>query len=215
METYYKAVRPDGTSFYDHATKWSAGKITRHPQAGTGDASEYLSVSTSPTDCTGFEWPCRLLTVRPVRGHAVFTPDAGGLPNKRASDAWMVTGELPAHEAFGPQGVHVVALIESARNLTADQASSLRTARDAAGYVARSAAWDAARDAAGYAAGYAAWDAAQYAAGYVAWDAAWDAAGHVARALIVRDLITTEQYDTLTLPWRKVVGRIHPDDPEV
>ena len=54
-----------------------------------------------------------------------------------------------------------------------------------------------------------------------AWDAAWaaarDAAGVAAWALVVRDLIGTHgftqaHYDTLTGPWRKVVGPCHPDD---
>jgi hypothetical protein len=47
-----------------------------------------------------------------------------------------------------------------------------------------------------------AWDAAWDAARAAARDAAWDAA----RALIVRDLITPEQFDLLTGPWRSVMG---------
>ena len=68
--------------------------------------------------------------------------------------------------------------------------------------------------------GDAAWDAA-------AADAAWDAAGDAAdaaqvaaRALVVRDLIgqhgyTQDDYDTLTRPWRQVIGPIHSDDPDL
>ena len=37
----------------------------------------------------------------------------------------------------------------------------------------------------------------------------------VALALVVRDLISTEDYDTLTLPWRQTIGPIHPDDKEL
>ena len=67
-------------------------------------------------------------------------------------------------------------------------------AREAAREAARdAAAWDAARDAARDAA---AWDAA-------AWDAAaWDAAEDAACAVVARDLITAEQFDTLTAPMR-------------
>ncbi|MBC7591653.1 MAG: hypothetical protein H7226_11510 [Salinibacterium sp.] len=35
------------------------------------------------------------------------------------------------------------------------------------------------------------------------------------QALGARDLLSPEDYDTFTLPWRSKVGRIHPDDPEV
>jgi hypothetical protein len=50
-----------------------------------------------------------------------------------------------------------------------------------------------------------------------AWDATWDAARDAAWALVVRDLIgehwfTQAHYDTLTGPWRTVVGPVHPDD---
>src|SRR4051794_33835936 len=124
MEQYYKAVRPDGTSFYDQHTGWELGKITRHPSADLdnhdGDPARYLSVSVSPTDCTGFRWPARLFRVAPVRGHKVITPRPD-LPNKRASDAWKPVEDLPAHQLFGPQGVHVAALIDRSQSLTASE----------------------------------------------------------------------------------------------
>jgi hypothetical protein len=41
------------------------------------------------------------------------------------------------------------------------------------------------------------------------------AAQGAASALVVRDLLNAEQYDTLTGPWRKNVGRIHPDDADL
>ena len=130
--------------------------------------------------------------------------------------------EPPAHEVFGPQGTHVVALIDRARHLTPGEASAL----NAPSYAARDAARDAVVTAAGasarrYDALTVAWDAMLDAAWDAAWDDdAWDATwgtswGGVldaARALIVRDLITTEDYDTLTRPWREVIGPIHPED---
>ena len=48
-----------------------------------------------------------------------------------------MTGKLPAPEVFGPQGAHVVALIERARRLTPDEVSALGAARDAALGAAR------------------------------------------------------------------------------
>ena len=118
-----------------------------------------------------------------------------------------MTGKLPAPEVFGPQCVHVVALIERARRLTPGEVSALEDAWD----PMLVAAWDAARDAAWVAARDAALDAALDAAEDAAWDAARDAAG----VLVVRDLISTEVYDTLTRPWREAIGPIHPDDLDI
>jgi hypothetical protein len=92
--TLYKAVRPDGASFYDPSFRWltKAGNLpkrpVKHPAVG---GLGYLSASTSEADCTGFQWPCRLLTVEPVGD--LFTPDATRLRNKRAARAFRVTGE--------------------------------------------------------------------------------------------------------------------------
>ena len=61
VETYYKAVRPDGTDFYSGRVAWDrVGEIVRHPDPGSPggeDADGYLSVSVSPADCTGMRWP--------------------------------------------------------------------------------------------------------------------------------------------------------------
>jgi len=45
-----------------------------------------------------------------------------------------------------------------------------------------------------------------------AWGAAWDAA---TRDLIGQHGYTQAHYDTLTRPWREVVGRLHPDDADL
>ena len=189
-ETYYKAVRPDGTDFYSGRVLWDrVGEIVEHPNPGTPggeDAKGYLSVSVSPTDCTGMLWPCRLLVVEPVEGIPVWEPTTG-MPSKRASHAWRVVGELPAHEALGPNGAEIVVFLDLLPTLT-------RTQWDAAG--------DAALAAAGGAAWGAAWDAAWDAARGAAWDAARDAARDAALALLVRDLITTKHFDVLTAPMR-------------
>ena len=165
--TYYKAVRPDGTSFYDPDFRWVPesglieGVVVTHPAPHDANPSGWLSVATVPTDCTGMGWPCRLLAVEPVEGNPVTAP-LDDLPHKRAASAWRVVRELPATDALGPQGVEVAAIIERASRLTPDEVRRL------------SAAWTAARA------------------------AAW--------AALTRDLITTEQYDTLMAPWREVIG---------
>ena len=215
--TYFKAVRPDGTDFHTGTVQWAPPEghegewIVRHPAATEigDDASGYLSVATVATDCTATSWPCRLLTVEAIGD--VTIPSPSDLPSKRAGVAFRVTGELPAHEALGPQGEAAAALIDRARRLTADELDSLDAARDATWDAAWAAAWAAARDAAWAAA----WDAARTAAWAAACDAARAAAWATAGALVVRDLITTDRYDTLTRAWREVIGPIHPDDPDM
>ena len=96
-------------------------------------------------------------------------------------------------DVFGPQWAQVCAVVLRAARLTVDEAKAINAAWDAAWGAARGAAWDAARD------------------------AAWDAALGAAVALVSRDLIgqhgfTQTHYDTLTGPWRKVIGPVHPDD---
>ena len=235
-ETYWKSVRLDGTDFRTGAVQWAtpgAGRTrprtVKHPtakQIGV-DASGYLSVSTVPTDCTGMQWPCRLLTVEPVEGHEVTTPEPGTDPHKRASVAWRVTGEVDAYIALGPQAAQVAALIARAATLTEDEARRLRTAWDAVLYAARCAAlyaaWPASRAAAWDATQEATWgaarDATRGASRFASWRAsrfaAWDASWYAACALVARDLVSTEHYDTLTTPWRTAIGPIHPDDPNL
>ena len=210
VETYYKAVRPDGTDFYSGRVLWGrVGEIVEHPNPGSPggeDAKGYLSVSVSPADCTGMSWPCRLFEVEPVEGAPVWEPTPS-LPSKRASHAWRVARELPAYEALGPNGVGVAAFLELLPTLTRAQWSATW---EATWEATRDATWEATRDAAREAAWAAAWDAAWAAARDAAWeatweaarDAAWDATRDATWALVMRDLITTEQFDTLTAPMR-------------
>ena len=208
MHTYYKAVQPDGTDFFTGAVQWAPPEgyggewIVRHPTAteiGT-DAGSHLSVSATPTDCLGMEWPCRLFEVEAV---GETQPDSS-YENKVKGVAFRVVRELDAHRVFGPQGEYVAALIERVGRLTDAETDQLAAAAGAAD-------WGAAVDAAWAAARIAARDAARDAAGDAAGDAAWDAAW----GLLVRDLIATEDYDTLTRAWREVIGPIHPDDPDL
>ena len=210
MTTYWKAVRPDGTDFHTGTVQWAppAGHVgewlVRHPTASViGDgASGYLSVASVPTDCTGMEWPCRLLEVEAVG--EVTTPNLA-LPHKRAGLTFRVLRETPATEALGPQGEHVAALIRSIPDITRTPTARFSLARDAT--------WYAARDAVRAAAWAAAWNAVRDAVRDATWDAAWNAARDATLALLVRDIITTEHYDALTSPWRTAIGPIHPDDP--
>ena len=200
MTTYYKATREDGTDFntgtIDYAAALGTDVPVTHPGGGTSltDAADYLSVSTSPSDCTRFRWPCRLFVVEPVDP---WTPHASDLPNKRACRSLLVIEERPAHEAFGPNGEAVVAVIDRASRLTLGEVERLAAAWDAVW----AAAWDAARDAA--------WDAVWDAAWAAVWGVVWDAARAAAWGAVahcVRDLITPEQFELLVGPWNTVIG---------
>ena len=127
VTTYYKAVRPDGTSFHDPSFRWvpesgpipDDGLLVSHPRhLDRRSAAGYLSVSTVPTDCAGMEWPCRLLEVVAVPRRKVITPEPDSLPNKRGASAWLVVGGLDPHLALGPQGPEVAAIIARAEGLT-------------------------------------------------------------------------------------------------
>ncbi|MGW1814104.1 hypothetical protein ACWCQM_11160 [Streptomyces sp. NPDC002125] len=116
---------------------------------------------------------------------------------------------------FGPGWAGVAQVVRQAASLTADQAGRIHdAARDAAWADARPAAEDAARAAARTSGRADAWHAARAAtwnAGWHAsrestwdrtWDTAWAASWSAAWAAVVRDLITPDQHDTLTGPWR-------------
>jgi len=192
---YYKATRPDATSFYDYTTRWQVGKIVRHPSPDLGlglCSAGCLHVSDAPGETlVGGSWPCRLFEVEP-RGEMIGPED-----HKYGCTVVKVVRELPAWQALGPNGEAVAALIERCKTLTNDEAKRLAatwaTARAAAWTAAWAAAWGAAR----YAAWTATWYAARDAASYAAWDAAW--------ALIVKDLITPEQFEILYGPWRSAM----------
>ena len=193
--TYWKAVREDGTDFYSGTVRWAPeqgdipaeGIAVAHPTstAWGEDHSTHLCASTSPTDCTGFKWPCRLLEMEPV---AEVHEHAG---SKVSALSWRVVRELPAMQALGPQGAAVAALIDGLRRLDAEALARLADARVAAW----DAVWVAARG------------AVRVAARDAAWVAAWDAAG----ALVVWDLIDPAQRTTLTAPIRTALPDLWAD----
>ena len=189
--TYWKAVREDGTDFYSGTVRWAPeqgdipaeGIAVAHPTstAWGEDHSTHLCASTSPTDCTGFKWPCRLLEMEPV---AEVHEHAG---SKVSALSWRVVRELPAMQALGPQGAAVAALIDGLRRLDAEALARLADARVAA------------------------WDAVWVAVRDAAWDAARVAARDAAVALVVWDLITSEHRDTLTAPIRTALPDLWAD----
>ena len=215
--TYWKAVREDGTDFYSGTVRWAPeqgdipaeGIAVAHPTstAWGEDHSTHLCASTSPTDCTGFKWPCRLLEMEPV---AEVREHAG---SKVSALSWRVVRELPAMQVLGPQGAAVAALIDGLRRLDAEALARLADAWDAARDAVRGAVRDAADAAVRGAVRGAAWDAVRGAA----WDAVRGAvrdaadAADAAVALVVWDLITSEHRDTLTAPIRTALPDLWAD----
>ena len=47
------------------------------------------------------------------------------------------------------------------------------------------------------------------------WDASWNVMANTIIALTLRGELSKKEYDTLTLPWRTIVGRVHAGDLEV
>lgn len=98
--------------------------------------------------------------------------------------------EWPAHEALGPQGEYVAAMLVPYTKVLKPSESmwrSLSSVRAAATAAKRSAAM-----------------------------ALLDSQvnGWAMQGVLVRDLISRADYDNLTRPWREHVGPIHPDDPD-
>lgn len=217
MTIYFKATRPNGTDFntgrIDYAKGLETGEPVKHPHArrGSEDATDYLSISTLATDCTGFSWPARLFEVKPVG--RVWTPHKDTLPHKRAAAGVTVVKELPAHLLFGPQGEQIVALLDQFAKLSLKDREALYRGRPLNWYDAYRAV--ALRD--GHA-GRAGLGAARCALGFRLGDWRGDGSAYgAALALLCRHLIgngfTQTQYDTLAAPWVKVTGqKLHPED---
>lgn len=214
MTEYYKAFRPDGTDFATGTTKPRKGRWMPRIEGDLVMCRRGYHVADAPAETLiGGRWPCKLARVEVPEGewqregHKLLVP------------TYRVVEWLPSWQALGPNGQEVVALIVRAGRLTAAELRSLAAAGDAAAgatrKAARIAAWsaavDAARDAAWRAAvdavGHAVWnaveDAVANAVANAVWNAVWNAMEDVVLALLARDLITTEQFETLYGPWRK------------
>jgi len=216
---YFKATRPDGTDFATGTTRPVMGEWMPRIEGRIELCKRGYHVSDAPAETLiGGSWPCRLFEVEIAEDVPAEYIDG----HKRVVHTYRPIRELPAWQALGPNGESVAALIDRARTLTPEEAERVNAARVAAGTAAVNAAWDsagtAARVAAGTAAVNAAWYAAWYAAGTweaavtAAWDAAlgaaWDAARDAVLALVVRDLITPEQFETLYGPWASVMEEV-------
>ena len=195
-KVHYKAVRPDGTDFATGTTRPVVGEWMPRIEGKLVLCERGYHVSDEPGETLiGGSWPCRLFEVEIDE----VTPYENVDGHKSVVHTYRPTKELPAWMALGPNGEKVAAIIERVKVLTQNEWRTLRRARyGSAGDAARSAAWNAARSAAWDATGDAAWNAV--------WNAVWGAAWGAVLATMTRDLITSEQFDTLYEPWRQVVN---------
>lgn len=141
--------------------------------------------------------------------------------------AWLSdTTPYDLENALGPQWQEIVALARRSRTLTAAEVRELsyfereylggppRVGRDEAAHNAHAVTWWVAWPSA-----IAALNANSHPRERVAQDAATQIT-RCASALCARDMIgkhdfTQKKYDSLTMPCRMVIGRVHPDDAEV
>lgn len=196
--TYYKAVRPDGTDFATGTTRPVIGEWMPSIEGELEICARGYHVSTKPAETlVGGSWPCRLFEVE-AKG---ISRQRDNNKHKRVCRTYRPIRELPAWMALGPNGEAVAALIEQCRALTPEQAAQLAAAGTAAG----AAVWAAVGDAVWAAVGASARAAAGTVARAAMWAAGGDAGGAAAWALIVRDLITPEQFDLLYGPWASVM----------
>lgn len=235
---YYKAVRPNGTDFHSGTVRWlpedlnipDVGWRVFHPHPAKDishrdcSASGYLSLAEIPTECTGMRWPCRLLVVEAgndvARDHVY--------PFKVRVKTARVIAELPSHVALGPQGASLARLIWRVGDLTLSDVARMyppelvysetgaaRSARYSAGLESTKMIIKKSRDAAGRAVDEAILSSMHRAAELCHSPLIWDVEEIIkstARALMVRDLISSRDYDALTDTWRRTIGRLHPED---
>ncbi|MHB1902618.1 MAG: hypothetical protein ACYCTG_00735 [Ferrimicrobium sp.] len=104
---------------------------------------------------------------------------------------------------YGPQTPEIEAIIAKLATLTDEQAKALTAARNEAWSEASDAAYDVALSAIWSGGRHDVWVAASTDTGY--WSAIWSVADDAILALMVRDLITPEQFELLYGPWTSVV----------
>ncbi len=175
-QTYFKALRPDGTSFYDSKTLWKPGElmpiINGHQNGPCGEGYHFGKSVKGAIQYAKF--PFRLWEAEPS-GTMLGEDDhktrwtSGRITKQVKLPMWAKRAEKFIESIKGVKWFSQTGKPRKAWKMFDTWAA----AWDAAG----DAAWDAARDAAWAAAGAAAWAAA----GDAARDAAWDAARAAAR----------------------------------
>jgi hypothetical protein len=176
--TFFKATRPDGTDFRTGTIPYAVGATVTHPIT-----SRYSDMR--PND------PATYLSVSVEPGESLvggswpcrlFRVEPVGRTVKRTDGSLPYKRGCRALRVVEELPAHV-ALGPNGEQVAALIERAWTVTADEARRV--DAAWDAA------------WGAAR--------DAAWAAARGAARALLVRDLITPDQFDRLYGPWASVI----------
>jgi hypothetical protein len=198
---FYKAVRPDCTDFTTGLTKLTLGEWMPDIRGRLAWCTNGYHVSDVITETLiarigAATWPARLFEVEApeVLSHQDMSP-------KHLCRTYRPVRELPAWQAFGPNGQEVVRFIESCEHITREQTNALALGKDTVWWAAKNASLlgrEAAHAASRLAAHHTAGEAA------CAWGG--NAAAYTAKALVVRDLITPAQFETITYPWVSVMG---------
>lgn len=235
MIVYYKATGSDGYDFRTRTINYAAALVSgdpvQHPAPHFDGASGYLSISVEPGETLiGGEWPCRLFEVQPI-GEVQTTRD---YPHKRAVHALRMVREVEAWRALGPQGAEIEAFISSivhvvqcnARESSVElvnaasyavETSTVRRAKNAARLSSRLLARNAAGNIAEAATRFAVSEAIRITSlgAWVPFELqlpTWPkipirlSALAAVEALLVRDRITEEHFNTLMRPWRILSG---------
>ena len=180
--TYYKAVRLDGTSFRDPGFRWLPEGWVSGDPIPQGWTVEHPNYS--PTGCaSGY------LSVSTV------TTDCTGMHWPPVLLEVEAVGDVRTPEPDVLPNKRAGGAFRVVRELPATDALGPQGVHVAA-LIERAASLTP-DDVRGLSAG---------------WEPAWGAARDAALALLARDLITREHYDTLTRPWASVIGKVHPDD---
>jgi len=107
---------------------------------------------------------------------------------------------------YGPQTEEIEALIGKISGMTRKQAVDLEDVWDAVPDAAREDVWDAVWNIVRDAPWDATWEAAWNDAREAVWNwAVWDAIWETVVALLVRDSISAEHFDTLYGPWKSAM----------
>jgi len=208
MSTHYLAVTPDGTDVLNTDITYQVGATVTHPDADDVDAPAaftQFNLSAEPAGTIFFEWPARLLEVKAVGDTWVANHTRVG------AHQVTVVGERPAHELFGPQGEHVIALFEPLAAAAAEEQEIREASEDTGKYWHQ---WNLLLNLLHENNRHPAWRVVSRIVDPEPREGVIDYSKCGLAALMARDLLDHDTYAYLTANLRSEHGRIHPDDPE-
>lgn len=195
---FYKAVDTNNKDFTTGKTQLVLGEWMPEIEGPLVFCRNGYHVSTEKAETlqSGREnipWPARLYLVE--------TRDVvEGSVRTKVCRSYRAIEELPAWEALGPNGQDVITFLESYESRTPGQVRALESEYYAESNRERlTPAWDAAF--------YASLQSSRAAAWSVVTRLVYGDSACPATALVVRDILTSKQFEVLTEPWVRIVGR--------